>query len=196
MYQRVVLSVLIFIGLTLNQTVNADISGKVSNKAGGAIAGATVTLVSNGTTATTGADGMYRMLTTDVKTLPAPLQQNTGITIENGFLHFSLSEAAPVMCEIFDVKGNLLNKKVLENAQKGIYRLNIAENTRSATLLVIKASIGKKEKTFNYLSLNSTNVVHSQNRFSTPGSAGVTKIAAVADTIKITATGYSSSRGT
>jgi hypothetical protein len=190
MYQRVVLSVLIFIGLTLNQTVNADISGKVSAQAGGPIKGATVKLVRNGATATTGADGMYALATTDVKTLPAPQPQNTDITLQKGFLNFSLPEEAPVKYEIFDVKGSLLKKEVLKNAQKGIYRLDIAENTRSTALLVIKASIGKKEKTFNYLPLNSNNVVHAQNRFSTPKSGGLAKITAVADTIKVTANGY------
>jgi hypothetical protein len=190
MYQRVVLSVLIFIGLTLNQTVNADISGKVSAQAGGPIKGATVKLVRNGATATTGADGMYALATTDVKTLPAPQPQNTDITLQKGFLNFSLPEEAPVKYEIFDVKGSLLKKEVLKNAQKGIYRLDIAENTRSTALLVIKASIGKKEKTFNYLPLNSNNVVHAQNRFSTPKSGGLAKITAVADTIKVTADGY------
>ena len=34
MYQRIVLSVLFFIGLTFNQTANADIGGKVSDQAG------------------------------------------------------------------------------------------------------------------------------------------------------------------
>jgi hypothetical protein len=190
MYQRVVLSVLIFIGLTLNQTVNADITGKVSAQAGGAIQGATVTLATSGATATTGADGMYTLTTTDVKSPQALQPRNTDITLQKGFLNFSLPEAAPVKYEIFDVKGSLLKKEVLKNAQKGIYRLNIAENTRSMTLLVIKASIGKKEKTFNYLPLNSDNAVHAQNRFSTPVRGGVSKITAVADFMKFTANGY------
>ncbi|MBN2036153.1 MAG: carboxypeptidase regulatory-like domain-containing protein [Chitinispirillaceae bacterium] len=190
MYQRVVLPVLIFIGLTLNQTVNADIRGKVSDQAGKPIKGATVTLVSNGATATTGADGRYTLATTDVKTLLAPQPQNTGITLQKGFLNFSLPEAAPVQYEIFDVKGNLLDKKVMKNARKGIYRFNIAENARTTTLLIIRTSIGSEEKTFNYLSLNSNHAAHSQNRFSTPVSGGLAKITAVADTIKVTAAGY------
>jgi hypothetical protein len=190
MYHRVVLSLLIFIGLILNQTVNANISGKVSSQAGVAITGATVTLASNGATATTGADGMYMLVTTDVKHLPAAQPRNMDITLQKGFLNFSLSEAAPVKYEIFDVKGSLIKKEVMENAQKGIYRLNLTENTRSTTLLVIKASIGKEEKTFNYLPLNSNNAAHAQNRFSTPIGGGLAKITAVADMIKVTAAGY------
>ena len=190
MYQRVVLSVLVFTGLILNQTVNADIRGKVSKKAGGPIEGATVTLVSIGATATTGADGMYMLTTTDVKSLPTPLPQNTGITLQKGFLNFSLPEAARVKYEIYDVKGNLLQKKVVKNAQKGICRFNIAENTGTTTLLIIRASIGSEAMTFTYLPLSSKTTVHSQNRFSTPAGGGLTKITAVADTIKVTATGY------
>ncbi len=190
MYQHVVLSVLVLIGLTLNRTVNADISGKVSDKAGEAIKGATVTLVSNGTTATTGADGMYTLATTDVKTLPAPQPRNTGITLQKGFLNFSLADAAPMKYEIFDVKGNLLKKMVLNNVNKGIYRHNIAENVRTTSFLIIRASIGSEEMTFNYLPLNGRNVLHPQNRFSTPVSGGLTKITSVADTIKFTASGY------
>jgi hypothetical protein len=190
MHQRMVLSVLIFIGLTLNQTANANITGKVSSQAGVAISGATVTLAIKGASATTGADGMYMLVTTNVISLSAQQPQITGITLQNGFLNFSLPEAAPVKYEIFDVKGSLLKKEVLKNARKGIYRLNIAENIRSATLLVIKASIGKEEKTFNYLPLNSNNAAHTQNRFSTPVGGGLAKITAVADTIKVTAAGY------
>lgn len=190
MYQRLVLSVLVFIGLTFNQTVNANISGKVSDEAGGAIKGATLKLVSSGATATTGADGMYTLTTTDVKTLLASQLKNTGITLQKGFLNFSLPEAAQVKYEIFDVKGNLLGKKVLKNAQKGIYRFNIAENIRTAALLIIRASIGSEEMTFNYLPLDRKNAVHAQNWFSTPVSGGLAKITAVADTIKVTANGY------
>ncbi|MBN2036424.1 MAG: hypothetical protein JW768_06745 [Chitinispirillaceae bacterium] len=190
MYQRVALSVLVFIGLMLNRTVNADISGKVSDKAGKAIVGATVTLVSNGLTATTGPEGMYTLATTDVKSLPVPMPQNTGITIQNGFLNFILPEAAPVKYEIFDVKGNLLAKRVLKNASKGIYHFNIVDNVHTTTLCIIRASLGSEEITFNYLPMNSKNAVHSQNPFSTPGNEGLAKMSAVADTIKVTADGY------
>ena len=190
MYKRVILTVLILIGLTINQTVNADISGKVANQAGGAIEGATVTLVSSGETATTGADGMYTLPATDVKTLRALQSQNTGITLQKGFLNFNLPEAAPVKYEIFDVKGNLLTEKVLKNAQKGTYRFNIADNAHTPTLLIIRASIGSEEMTFNYLPLNGKNAVHYQNRLSTPVSSGLAKKNAVADEIKVTADGY------
>jgi len=190
MYHRGVLSILVFIGLTFNQTVNATISGKVSNKTGGAIKDATLTLVKDGATATTGTDGMYTLAPTDVKTLPALQPQNTGITLQNGLLNFNLPEAAPVKYEIFDVKGNLLEKKVLKKAQKGIYSFNVTENIRTTTLLIIRASIGSQEMAFNYLPLNGKNAVHSQNQFSTSVSAGLAKTTAVADTIKVTAAGY------
>jgi hypothetical protein len=190
MYQRIVLLVLVFLGLTLSRTVNADISGKVSDKAGGAIEGATVKLVSNGAAATTGADGTYKLATTDVKTLPALQPSATGITFQKGFLNFSLPEAAPVRYEIFDVKGNLLKKKVLKNVQKGVYRFNIAENTGSTALRIIRATIGSEERTFNYLPLNGNNAVHAQNRFSAPVGGRLAKMTAMADTIKVTAAGY------
>lgn len=187
MYKRFPVSILILIGLALNQTVDADISGKVSDQAGEPIEGATVTLVSNGATSTTGADGMYVLATTDLKALPSVQPQNTAITLRNGFLNFSLLEAAPVKYEIFDVKGNLIKREVFTNTQKGVYRFNIAENTRSTTLLVIRASIGNEEMTFNYLPLNGKNAV---SPHSTPVSGGLAKVTAVADTVKVTAAGY------
>jgi hypothetical protein len=190
MYQRVVLSVCIFIGLTLNQTVNADISGKVSKKLGGPIEGAIVTLVSNGATATTGADGMYVLAVTDVKTTPALQLRNRGISLQNGFLNFSLPESAPVRYEVFDVKGNLVEKKVLKNAPKGIHRFDIAEKTRTTTLLFVRASIGNEEMTIKYLPLNGKNGIQSQKRFSTPVNSGLAKTTAVDDTIKVMADGY------
>ena len=66
MFQRVVPVIFVLTGLMLNQMVSADISGKVSDKAGGPIKGATVKLVKNGATATTGADGTYMLTTTGV----------------------------------------------------------------------------------------------------------------------------------
>jgi len=190
MYQRLVLSALVFIGLTFNHTANADISGKVSDKAGGPIKGAIVKLVTNGATATTGDDGKYALVTTDVKIPPALQSQNTGITLRRGSLNFNLSESAPVKYEVFDIKGNLLEKKVLKKAQKGIYSFTITEKVRTTTLLIIRASIGSKEMTFNYLPLNGKNTIDSRNRISTPVSNGLAKITAVADTMKVTAAGY------
>jgi hypothetical protein len=191
MYQRVVLSLLTIIGMTtFNQAVYADITGKVSDQAGVAIKGATLKLVSQDISATTGTDGTYTLATTALKTRSAQQLQNAGITLQNGFLNFNLSEAATVKYEIFNAKGNLLGKEVLKNAQKGKYRLNITEKIHTTTLLVIRASIDGKEMTFNYLPLSNKNSEPSQIRFTTSGNSRVGKLTAVADTIKVTANGF------
>jgi hypothetical protein len=176
--------------MTFNQTTYADITGKVSDKAGVAIKGATLKLVNQEITATTGADGTYTLATTALKTRSAQQLQNTNITLQNGFLNFNLPEAGTVKYEIFNVKGNLLGKEVLKNAHKGKYRLNITENIHTTTLLVIRASIDGKEMTFNYLPLSNKSSELTQSQFTTSGSGRVGTLTAVADTIKVTAAGY------
>ncbi|MBN2036418.1 MAG: hypothetical protein JW768_06715 [Chitinispirillaceae bacterium] len=191
MCRRLLFCLIMFAAATVNvQTANADISGKVANQAGKGIANATLTLAVKKTTATTGSDGSFTLATTGTAfTLLQP--QSTTITLNRDVINFSLANPSPVKVEIFDVKGNVLKKEVLQNAQPGFYRFNIAENCRTTNLLVVHASIGKREMTFRYLPLNNgKQTVNSSVETSVPAGGTLAKIAAVIDTLKVTATNY------
>lgn len=192
MYQRSVISVIVLIVLSLNHTVGADITGKVSNQSAAPIVGATVSLVGKGVTATTTADGTYKLaVTVGAKAVPALQVKSSGITLQKGFLNFSLADAAPVKYEMFDIAGNLLKKEVLPNARRGVYRFNIAEKSRTAALLIIRASIGNAEVVYHYVPVNSNRYTTlSLSEPYTPLAGGVAKTAAVADSVKVTADGY------
>ena len=111
--------------------------------------------------------------------------------MNRGVLELSLSRPAPVKVEILDAKGKLLQKEMVQNALAGIYRLNIANNHRSANLLVIHASIGCREMTFRYLPLHNGGYPAnpSVESFGQVG-GNLAKVAAAIDTLKTTAAGY------
>jgi len=182
---------ILFISTVIFQPVDAAISGKVSNQAGAPIKDAVVTLVSSGTSTTTGADGLYVLPTTDVRTLPSSQPLHSAISLRKGILYFNLSGPSPVKYEIFDIKGNLLKRDVLQNAEKGVHRFTIDENIRTMQLLVIRASTGREEMTFNYLPVNDgKKAANSPTQCTTPSIDALRKTAAVIDTVKITADGY------
>jgi poly(3-hydroxybutyrate) depolymerase len=192
MYQRIVFCFFVLIGITVNAQTAINLRGTVSNQAGKPVSSAIVTLVKQGLKDTTGSDGAYSIINNTAVTLPLLLPQNQTITLYRGFLDFSLPNPSPVKVEIFDVKGNLLKKEALQNAVTGFYRINIGETSRTAKLLIIKASIGQDGVTFRYLPLQNGNY-----RVSQPEKSGapaeekrLIKVTAINDTLKTTATGY------
>lgn len=190
MRQRIAFCLAILIGLTVNaQTIN--LRGVVSNQAGKPIANAILTLVKQGLKDTTGTDGAYSFTKSTAVVMPMLVPQNTNIFMNRGFLEFSLPNASPVKIEIFDVQGNLLKREAFKTAPAGFYRFNIEENARAVKLLVVKASIGRDEFTFRYLPLHSNKyTVNSSAESYIPSSGKLAKIAAIDDTLKITAPNY------
>lgn len=102
-----------------------------------------------------------------------------------------MSDPPPVKVEIFDIKGALLKREILKNAQVGLYRFNISEITRLTKLLLIRASIGQQRTVLRYVPLNNGNYTLSASAESSIPSAGkLAKIAEVLDTLKVSAEGY------
>ena len=189
---RHVLMALLFAlsALTLHaQSVN--LRGKITNSAGQPVASAIVTLVGQDLTDTTHADGMYGIAATGIAQLPLSTPRNRLISMDKGVLTFSLPAKAPVMVEIFDVRGTLLKRTVQPDAQAGFYRFNVAEYAHAAKLLLINATIGNEGLTFRYLPLsNGSYVMHASIASGTYAGAQLAKIAAIDDTLKITAENY------
>jgi len=168
-----------------------NVRGKVTNQAGKPIANAIVSLARQSLKDTTGTDGAYAISKSTAVELPYLAPETEQISLNRGILEISLAHPSPVKVEIFDAKGNLLKKELLQEASAGDYRLDIAKNCRATNLLVIRTSIGSRETTFRYLPLNNGSyTVNPSVENSIPVGGKLAKIAAINDTLKTTATGY------
>jgi poly(3-hydroxybutyrate) depolymerase len=191
MFKQTVSCLFIFIGLTVNaQTIN--LRGTVSSKAGKPIANAIVTLVKQGLKDTTGSDGAYSITKNTGIVLPLLIPGKERIFLEQGVLAFSIPNPSPVKIEIFDVKGNLLQKESVPNVPTGFYRFTIAKISDLTKLLLIKASIGRNAVTFRYLPLRNGTYAANQSAESraSSGENKLAVLAAISDTLKTAATGY------
>jgi len=191
MFKHVLLCLFLVIGLTVNaQTIN--VRGKVSNQAGKPIANAIVTLVRQGLKDTTGTDGAYAISKITAVELPYLPPETEQISLNSGVLELRLTHSSAVKVEIFNAKGNLLKKELLQNALAGDYRLDITKSCGATNLLIIRTSIGSQEMTFRYLPFNNgTYAVNPAVASSIQIGEELAKIAAINDTLKTTATGYS-----
>lgn len=181
---------LMVIGLSVYaQPIN--VRGTVSTSTAKPIANAIVSLAVRGLKDTTTSAGAYSFASTAVKT-QSLFKKNETITLKNGIMSFGLSHPASVKVEIFDVKGTLLQKTSLQNASTGLYQFNIMESPHAANVLIIKAAIDQQKVTLRYLPLHGNKyTVNNLRENGTPVAGNLAKIAVIADTIKITATGYS-----
>lgn len=190
MVLRTVLGLALSMGLAVNaQQVN--IRGKVSDGSGKAVAGATVTLGRLKHSATTGTDGSYSLnFTVDAirRLSDAPSRD---ITMEHGVLQLSVGSPTPVRIEVFDVKGNLLKREILDNASTGVYRLDLAGKLPAEKLLIVKASVGGASRTFQYFPMdNGGGEMKASFGNAAPAGASLAKIAATVDTLKVSAAGF------
>jgi glucuronoarabinoxylan endo-1,4-beta-xylanase len=190
MQKGATLYLVILFGFSINaQTI--DLQGTVSNTASKPIANAILTLVGQKIRDTTGADGKYSFTGAVAITLPAFATNYEEFSMHNGVLQLTLRNSSPVKIEFFNIKGNLLEKELLHNAAAGVYRLNIEKKCLATNLLVIKAAIGKREMSFTYLRpSNGKYALQLSGASSSQIGAGLTKIAAVLDTILVAAAGY------
>lgn len=183
----VIIAITIF---SLNaQTVN--LQGVVSNASGSPVSGAIVSLVIQNLKDTTDADGKYSFISTSVKNRPAITTQND-ISLKKSVLQFNLSTPSPIKIEIFDLKGNLLRQEVNQNAAAGMYQFDISRNSHAAKVLVVRASVGKTELSFRYMSLKSGQyaITPINTRSAISNSSGLKLMATVVDTIIVTKSGF------
>ena len=193
MFFRIVSCLLMAAGITVNaQTVN--LRGVVSNKMGRPIANAIVTLVGKGlkdTSATT--TGAYSIAMTTAVQPPTWTVRTERVSLDGSILKLSLANPSPVKVAVFDVRGNLLKKVFEQQAAAGNYRWDIANDARVSNLLIVKCTIGKTVLPFSCLRLG--NGVYMSNRVgansvSAAGNGGMTVLAAAVDSLRTTASGY------
>jgi poly(3-hydroxybutyrate) depolymerase len=187
MNQRIGFFLLLLIGLATSQTIN--LRGKVTNKNGQPVSGAYISLVRQGLNDTTGTDGAYSISKSDVAVLSPIAPRFEKISLINGILELTLSSTSKVKITVFDVQGNLLKQENIQNISYGVYHLNIADLTSASQVLIIQVTIGDKALSFRYLPLGHGNYLFkSSEEF--PFSEKLSKMDAVMDTLKVTASGY------
>lgn len=189
---KTVLIIAVFASLSFAQT-EINIHGNVLNKAGKPIANAIVKLSVQALSDTTGNDGAYEIIKSNVAVKPLIMPEKRVVNIDNGFLQFSLPQESPVNICIFDISGHQLKKMSFPNASAGFYRFNIAENIHASKLLVVKATIGTEELTFRYMPVSGNkNIVNYSNETAVSSCGKLAKMEIVNDTIKVSAKGYTS----
>ncbi len=188
---RIPISVGTLFSLVLS--VNAQfihVRGKVTDVAGKPIANAIVELLNAKLKDTTGADGLYSLGSPSNAARPFSVLSSSKVRIDRGTLEIALDEAAPVRIEIFDVKGNLLEKLSLDKASAGSYRLNLAGRGLADNLLIVKATIGNQVKVLPCLPPVGGGMAASGLEYAGPVGGILAKEAAFEDTLKVSASGY------
>jgi enterochelin esterase-like enzyme len=182
---------LVVVGSALQaQTIN--LRGKVSNGAGQPVADAVVELLQQGLKDTTGSDGNFSIVKPSVSLAPNSASPRENLKLENSILEFTVGEPSRLKIEVFDMKGNLLEKEWSPKVQTGVYRLNVASRPHSNQMLLIQASMGALVRTFRYLpSKHDFSRENSGTAGPRPTGSMLAKIAAAVDTLRVSAAGLS-----
>jgi hypothetical protein len=171
-----------------------SISGKVSNKSGKPIASAIVKLANQKIADTTDSQGAFSLSKTSIMRNFKPIMLGAEkISMINGVLVISLTQPTAVGVEMFDLKGNLLEKIFNNNASSGDYRFDVTARPLAVKIMLIRVSIGQHSSTFRYLPL--TSGMQSMSLPASVASKGsLSKIQATVDSLKASASGYASNQ--
>jgi hypothetical protein len=189
-----------FFVLVLGLTVSAvsaqpiGLSGMVTNKSGRAISGAIVTLAVQKLKDTTDAAGAYSLTGGTFLTHPAPLLPGSEkITFTNGIFVLSLTNSARVRIEMFDIKGNLLERVIDQSSSAGDYRFDLLKRPVAANVLIVRVSIGQRASTFRHVPVNNgARKAGASISLYSNGREALEKAQVIVDSLQVTATGYAS----
>jgi hypothetical protein len=181
-------------GLTASTVVSSQtisLSGKVSNQSGKAISGAIVMLSGQKLVDTTDAAGAYSLSGGTATKNPSPvLPSSEKISFSNSIVVLSLTQPAAIGIEIFDIKGNMLERSFGHAASAGDYRFDMINRPFATSVMLIRVSIGQRASTFRYVPMeNGKRMVAASDAYSN-GWDGLAKSQAVVDSLKVTASGY------
>ncbi|MEO7424220.1 MAG: hypothetical protein ABI036_03475 [Fibrobacteria bacterium] len=200
MRKHLIIGLLCAAAVAHSQTIN--VRGKIADATNKGIANASVELLKVKQKATSGADGTYALSgSTGIRLSAQELSGN--IRLNRGSLELAVLRAAPISIEIFDAKGNLMDKTFVEKAVAGNYRLDLGGRVPANTLSIIKASIGKETKSIPYFAAvldgdgSSAFAVTSSPATSSadfPKAARLAKVSAIVDTLKVSASGYAAKK--
>jgi hypothetical protein len=167
------------------------VGGKVTDQSGRAVSGAVVTLKSNGLKATTDAAGAYS-LTAEISSVNnmTILSGADALSMRNGIVTLRFAKPDQVRVELFDIRGNLLDRVIEKSATAGDFRFDAMKHRFASNMIVIRISIGQRTTSFRFLPFaNSIGAVTSSAISSTPGKMSA-KIQSIVDTLQVFAAGY------
>jgi len=194
MFRRAAVSLVCCIGLTASTPYAQQISltGKVSNQGGKVISGAIVSLSGQRLIDTTDASGAYSLIGGTFIAYPSPITQSSEkISFNNGVFILSLSKPSVIGIEIFDIKGNLLEKVSDQATSTGDYRFDLSSRSFAANVMLIRVSMNRNVSTYRYVPLeNNMHIISASATGFSNERNGLTKTIAVVDTLKVTASGY------
>jgi hypothetical protein len=130
------------------------LKGRVVGEDNKPIQNAQVKLISAVKSQTTDSAGNFFFeMKTSIRILPAgPVL--TAISFHNGILSFNVSEnQQEVHIEVFDNKGQRVNKVIHEGIGKGTYSIEILQNILPAAIYFVKLQIGNRSCVFNVINL-------------------------------------------
>jgi hypothetical protein len=189
LYLTVMVSGVVGMSTITTNAESINLRGKISNSAGEPIANAIITVMNNGLKDTTGADGIYAINSTAVRSPIKSSPQPRIVVLENGSLKFNLPEPSKVKVELFTIGGKLLERQVLPNVSSGFFHFSIDKKFYK-NLLVIKTSIGRNEFTFRSIQVNGRYLANHANENLTSTGGKLAKLADPVDTLAISATKY------
>ncbi|MBN1757513.1 MAG: carboxypeptidase regulatory-like domain-containing protein [Chitinispirillaceae bacterium] len=167
---------------------NILLSGVVTNSSQEPVQGAKVTLISHDLTVTTDATGAYSFIKVGNRNVFPILPSHQNIALVKGILTICLTGSSPVVIELFDFRGRLLDRIIRDNTIAGEYHVNIAEQPYGSKMLLLRVNIGSESTVLRYLPF--FNGFCGNREVSTSSGAVLAKMQAAVDTIKVVATGY------
>jgi alpha-tubulin suppressor-like RCC1 family protein len=183
------------------QSVSVNLTGTVTSKATGApIANAKVVLSNVGQATSTDSSGKYKLAGVFAGTITNLKRDAIAAPcVRNGILSFSVKQhEAPVKAELFTLQGRQAAVLLEKTMPTGDYRLSCINQTLPAQLYCLRLAIGKQCYTLQIAPLNQRSQFSSRNLQLRTGeqSTVLAKSLAAADTLQVSAFGYSSSRVT
>ena len=189
MFNHPSLSLAVIAGLAVGAHA-VNLRGKVTNQSGKAIANASLTLAPDGLKGTSGSDGSYSIVSNSISFSPALASGARGVYVKNGTLEISMDKAMPVTVEIFDTKGTRLHSESFQNSSVGVDRLDLGRIGKGTWMLLIKVSMDQSVTTFNYVQMQGQSTLSSSVGTLTQVGGSSARLAAVPETLKVTATGF------
>jgi hypothetical protein len=175
--------------LTAVQAQNVNVTGVISNSSGAAVSGAIVTLVGLNLKDTTDTAGAYTLKSSSrIRTAAPILPSRQAATLNNGMLSVTLSGTSPLCIELFDMRGQLLDRISEYGATAGEYRFNVTRQRYATKMLLIRVHIGGNSTILQYFP--STNTIAGAHSVGTRSGAVLSKVHAAVDTLKVVAEGY------
>jgi hypothetical protein len=172
------------------------LNGVVSNSDGEPVAGASVSLVIKNLTTVTDSKGAYS-ISADVAVdkNQTIIPETEAVTIVNNILMVNLSRPLDINIEVYDMKGNLLERITESPRYAGVYRFDPSTRSFAFGVMILRVQAGSVVTAFRYIPATSgNNLCSTTPALSILSKKTLTKTAAVIDTLLVTAAGYAPKR--